>query len=185
MRWEGPPWLDLERDSSQMLTMLLKKLKGITKDMKIIDASFIYTEPHSKRMCIKVLISKEVVMNMKLEKHIKITFVEKTQQCDACRKSFTPHTWSAVVQVRQKVPHKRTILFLEQLILKNKAHEKCLKISEASKFINFIINIDEGLNFYFSHSPDAIVLMDFIQSQIIVRIKQSSKLISMNEKWGH
>jgi len=33
------------------------------------------------------------------------------------------NTWKASVQVRQKVTHKRTFLWLEQLILKHNAHK--------------------------------------------------------------
>jgi len=95
-------------------------------------------------------------------------------QCDECRKSFTPHTWNSVVQLRQKVDNKRTFLFLEQLIIKHNAHKKCINIEEK----------DDGLNFYFKDKSRAISLMDFIQKQIVVKIKQSAKLISHDEKNG-
>ena len=48
----------------------------------------------------------------------------QTLQCADCKKQFTPHTWNALVQVRQKVDHKRTLYHLEQLILKYGAHDK-------------------------------------------------------------
>ena len=117
-----------------MLTLLMKKLKGITKAIKITDASFIYTEPHSRRMIIKITINKEVLDNTIMSKTIKVVFVERNKQCDPCRKSFTPHTWNAVVQVRQKVKHKRTFLFLEQLIIKHNAHENCTNIAQDGKY---------------------------------------------------
>lgn len=41
-----------------------------------------------------------------------------------CCRSFTPHAYNAIVQVRQKVPHRRTFCYLEQLILKSDAHAK-------------------------------------------------------------
>lgn len=167
--------------------MLLKKLKGITKDIKIEDAKIIYTEPHSKRQRIRLTISKEIALGLTMKKSIIITFVEKNLQCASCMKSFTPHTWHAVVQLRQKVKHKKTFLFLEQMILKNNAHAKCIKVTDDGKFhlfVNLIIYIDDGLNFYFRHSPDALNLMEFIQNQVIVRIKQGSKLISHDERNG-
>ena len=47
----------------------------------------------------------------------------------------TPHaqiysdgTWKAVVQVRQRVDHKRTFYYLEQLLLKHDMHSKALSI---------------------------------------------------------
>ena len=69
--------MDLERESNQMLTMLLKKIKGIDKSTKIIHSNFIYTEPHSRRMIIKIIIRKEVVNNTFMEKALKVIFIEK------------------------------------------------------------------------------------------------------------
>ena len=133
-RWNGPPWMYCERESNDMLKMCLKRIKGMTKNIKIIDAKLMWTEPHSKRVKIKVVISKEIMSNTEMQKTIFITFLEKNLQCDDCRKSFTPHLWNSVVQLRQKVPHKRTFLFLEQLMLKHKAHEHCLNVEEKGKY---------------------------------------------------
>ena len=46
-----------------------------------------------------------------------VTFKVEWTQCDDCRKLFTPHVWNSAVQVRQKVNHKRTFLYLEQFAL--------------------------------------------------------------------
>jgi len=56
-------------------------------------------------------------------------------------------------QVRQKAEHKRTFFFLEQMILKNNANERCLKIKEEK----------DGLDFFFKSKPDAMKLLEFIQ----------------------
>jgi len=76
--------------------------------------------------------------------------------------------WTAAVQIRQKVNHKRTFLHLEQLILKNRVHDKCIKVSEK----------DDGLDFYFKNKSAANSLMNFIQSKIPVKFKTAKKLIS-------
>lgn len=64
---------------------------------------------------------------MKMEVSEVVEFVEKYVQCDDCRKKFTPHDWLALVQVRQQVPHKKTIFKLEQELLKEKFSEKITK----------------------------------------------------------
>jgi nonsense-mediated mRNA decay protein 3 len=133
-RWEGPPWMTIGRESNEMLTMLLKKINGLNKKVKLMDAKMVWTEPHSKRIKVKLKVSKEVMTNTIMQKEFIVTFTEHNLQCDECRKSFTPHLWNTVVQLRQKVSHKRTFLFLEQLILKHKAHEKCLNVEEKGKF---------------------------------------------------
>ena len=59
--------------------------------------------------------------------------------------TLTLDPWIAVVQVRQKVPHKRTFLWLEQLILRHRAHVDCVNIVE----------MRDGLDFYFDHRSHA------------------------------
>jgi len=134
-RWCGPPWVYCDRESNEMLTLLLKKVKGIDKSTKVIDAQLVWTEPHSKRIRIKLTVNKEVMTNTTMQKTVVVTFTEKNQQCNECMKSFTPHTWNAVVQLRQKVGHKRTFMFLEQLILKHNAHSKCLNVEEKGSIL--------------------------------------------------
>ncbi len=80
-------------------------------------------------------------------------------------------TWSAVVQVRQRnVKHRRTLLYLEQLLLKSGAADKALNIKEASG----------GLDFYFESKSQASSLVDYLQSVVPIRITQSSRLISLD-----
>ena len=56
-RYMRPPWVACARDSKELLAILLKKIKGLNK-AKIINAGFIYTEEHSKRIKVKVTIEK-------------------------------------------------------------------------------------------------------------------------------
>ncbi len=48
-----------DRESKEMLSLCLKKIKGLNK-VKLIDATFIWTEPHSRRIKMKITIQKEV-----------------------------------------------------------------------------------------------------------------------------
>lgn len=50
--------------------------------------------------------------------------------CSDCQKSYTEHTWAAVVQIRQPVEHKKTMLYLEQMLLKHNICEKAQSIKE-------------------------------------------------------
>lgn len=52
-----PPWIACSRDSKELLAILLKKIRGLNR-AKIINAGFIYTEEHSKRIKVKVTIEK-------------------------------------------------------------------------------------------------------------------------------
>lgn len=52
-------WTIAEPESRELLAICLKKLKGLNK-VRLIDAGFIWTEPHSKRLRVKLTIQKEV-----------------------------------------------------------------------------------------------------------------------------
>jgi len=100
-RWKKPPYMVMEPDSPQMLAFLLKQVKGINKSTTIIDASFIWTEPNSKRLKAKVTIQKEVAdIGIALQGKIVVEFVIINDQCDQCKRTYTPHLWRAQVQVR-------------------------------------------------------------------------------------
>lgn len=88
----------------------------------------IWTEPHSRRLKLKLTVQKEVGNGAVLQQAMAVTFVVRNQQCDNCAAAFTNNTWTAVVQVRQRVDHKRTFFYLEQLILKHSAHSQCTNI---------------------------------------------------------
>ena len=47
-------------ESKELLTFCVKKVKGLNK-VKLVDAGFLWTEPHSRRLKVKVSIQKEVL----------------------------------------------------------------------------------------------------------------------------
>lgn len=54
-RYLGPPWRQYELESAELLALCLKNMKGL-KRVKLLDAKFIYTEPHSRRLKLKVTV---------------------------------------------------------------------------------------------------------------------------------
>lgn len=60
-RFLSPPgqWTIAQPESRELLAICLKKLKGLNK-VRLVDAGFIWTEPHSKRIKVKLTIQKEV-----------------------------------------------------------------------------------------------------------------------------
>lgn len=48
-----------------MMAILLKKIKGANK-VEIQSATFVWTEPHSKRLKLKVVFNREVTDTMKI-----------------------------------------------------------------------------------------------------------------------
>lgn len=60
-RFLAPPaqWTIARPESQELLAICLKKLKGLNR-VRLTDAHFIWTEPHSKRLRISLTIQKEV-----------------------------------------------------------------------------------------------------------------------------
>lgn len=197
-----PPtqWIAAAMESRELLALCLRKLRGLSK-VRIIDASFIWTEPHSKRIKVKITIQSEVGSIFyacgslaDLRRPSKIPFFSRlsrssmslyttsaptAQSPSPVRNSYLmpiqiliplAHTWRACVQVRQKVPHKRTFLFLEQLMLKHNAHKDAINIKETK----------DGLDFFFAHRNHAEKLVDFLRAVSPVRSKKSEELISQD-----
>src|ERR1700712_1952533 len=59
-RYLSPPtqWLVAQPESRELLALCLRKLKGLNK-VRIIDASFVWTEPHSRRVKVKITAQQE------------------------------------------------------------------------------------------------------------------------------
>ncbi|CAG8570878.1 431_t:CDS:2 [Acaulospora morrowiae] len=168
-RYLQPPniWVNAELESRKLLTLCLKKLKGLNK-VRLIDAGFIWTEPHSKRIKVKLTIQKEVFASTILQQIFEVEFVVNYQQCGDCARVMAKDTWQAMVQIRQKVSHKKTFFFLEQLIIKHNAHKDTINIKE----------VKDGLDFFYAHRSHAIKMVEFLSAIVPVRTKTSERLIS-------
>ncbi|KAF2427860.1 nonsense-mediated mRNA decay protein 3 [Tothia fuscella] len=168
-RWLSPPtsWVVASPESRELLALCLRKLRGLSK-VRIIDASFVWTEPHSRRVKVKITIQQEAFEGTIIQQTFEVEYVVANQQCFDCKKSYTHHTWRACVQVRQKVPHKRTFLYLEQLILRHSAHRDAINIKE----------VHDGIDFFFSARNGAERFVDFLNSVVPVHVNKSQELIS-------
>ena len=121
-------------------------------------------------MKVKITVQQESLLGTIIQQTFVVEYVVAYHQCPDCAKSFTANTWRSVVQVRQKVSHKRTFLYLEQLILKHGAHRDTINIREATN----------GLDFFFSARNHAEKFVDFLSSVTPIRIKKSQELISQD-----
>ena len=73
-RYQRPPWIACELESPQLLSLCLKHVKGL-KRVKMVDAAFIWTEPHSRRLKVKMTVQKEVLNGTMLQQTFVIEFV--------------------------------------------------------------------------------------------------------------
>ena len=167
-RYSRPPWIHCDLESRELLSICLRKVTGLSNDLKLVDAGFIWTEPHSRRLKVRLTIQKAVAQGTLMQQNVIVEFVVHAMQCDDCKKTYTPHTWCSVVQLRQKADHKRTFYFLEQLILKHNAHEKVVGIK----------TVKDGLDFQFAHRSHSQKFADFVQGLFPAKTRLSKHLIS-------
>lgn len=166
----GPPWVLCQLESKELLALCLKKIRGLKK-VKLVDASFIWTESHSRRIKVQLTVQKTINESITLEQSFIVEFTVIYTQCDDCKKDFTPHTWKACIQLRQKSTNKKTFYYLEQLILKYNAHAKVIKITKRK----------DGLDFFFGTKSHAQKLVDFLQSAVPLKVKESKELVSQDD----
>lgn len=170
----GDIWMFADRESRELMGVCLRRLGLSRKGLRLTDAAFVWTEPHSLRTKIKVTVrgeDSEVLPGVQLEQTFGVEYIEHFSQCKDCAKSFTANTWVANVQVRQKhTTHKRTFFALEQLILKNKAHKNTVSIEESR----------EGIDFLYSQQKHAVTMVEFLTGVVPCRTSKSSELYSQD-----
>lgn len=103
-----------------------------------------------------------------VEQDCQLSYNIRNKQCPGCTKTEAKQYWRALVQLRQKPHHKRSFLYLEQLILKHKAHRSTSNIKERK----------DGIDFYYLNIQDAARMVDFLSSYCGTRVINSTKLIS-------
>lgn len=92
--------------------------------------------------------------------------------CDECRRIEAKDYWRACVQVRQKCDFKKTLFYLEQLLLKHNAHSNTTTIKPSPT----------GIDFYYAKQQDARKLVDFINT--ILPCKYQTSQASWDLFWN-
>eukprot|EP00762_Andalucia_godoyi_P001129 ANDGO_02061.mRNA.1 60S ribosomal export protein NMD3 len=171
-RYLVPPngWVYAELESKELLALCLKRIKGM-KTVKLVDAGFVWTEPHSKRLKVRITIQKEVMDSTILQQSLVVTYIVHQQQCESCSRLESDQTWRAACQVRQKVEHKRTFLYLEQLILKHNMHSHTVTIKDQP----------DGIDFFFNHRTHALQFTAFLHSVAPATSLTAKQLISQDD----
>ena len=150
------------------MAICLKRVRGL-KRVRVADAAWIWTEPHSMRLKVRLTIQKEVAPGAILQKPLDCEFVVRNQQCTDCRQQFENFAWTAAVQVRQRVSHKRTFFYLEQAILKKNAQAAAVKIEQ----------FRDGLDFFFRQRNDAVRFVQFLKDCVPCRVLCGNQPVSL------
>ena len=175
-RWhkDAGKWVACELESRELMALCLDHVSGLRRkgqDVRLVDAAWIWTEPHSMRLKVRLTVQRQVQGTI-LQQSFVVVFIVRNQQCIECQSAFRQGSWKSLVQVRQRVSHKRTFLYLEQLILKHEAHRGCLNVE----------TFRDGMDFYFPDKGKAARFISFLETVCPVRVKTSKKLISTDDK---
>eukprot|EP01029_Cantina_marsupialis_P026284 TRINITY_DN7015_c0_g1_i1.p1 TRINITY_DN7015_c0_g1~~TRINITY_DN7015_c0_g1_i1.p1 ORF type:complete len:432 (-),score=93.65 TRINITY_DN7015_c0_g1_i1:135-1391(-) len=168
-RHESKHYQAADWESTQLLAICMKKIN--LKGCEFLDAKFVYTEPHSMRIKIELVVLR-TVCETKLRQTCTVTLTIKWKQCEECQKSYSDHTWEAVVQVRQKTDKQRTLLKIENDLAKHDFSKHCMGIK----------NVRNGLDFTFSQKNSAKMLVEFIKTLAPCKCGHSKSLISSDVK---
>ena len=71
--------------------------------VKLVDAAFVWTEPHSRRLKMRLRVQREVQVGAVLEQAFVVEWVLVSQACPDCQRVAANDLWIAVAQVRQHV----------------------------------------------------------------------------------
>lgn len=144
--------------------------------MKLLDATWVWTEPHSMRLKVRVQVQTDVLdATLTIQQRVVVEIVIRRKQCPDCNREFTNQLWSAIVQVRQKRPAlddhgvPKGLMVLEMALAKAK---------HARRHILDIKTLRNGFDFYFSSQDKAQHFASFISKFVPMRTKTTSKLVS-------
>lgn len=187
-------WAPYEFESHGLMGLCLKKVHALQSShnvlqsdamgaagsgnvgkIKLVDASWVWTEPHSMRLKVRLTVQANVLDDtITIRQRAVVEFKIRWLQCPECNKNFNNQQYHAIVQVRQKrknisdgVP--KGLLMLEMALAKSKT---------ARRHILDMKTMQNGFDFYFSRLDKAQSFAAFISKVAPMRIKASSKLVS-------
>ncbi len=169
-RYLNPPnsWVPARLESRELLAICLKKLKGLNK-VRLIDAGFIGPN-HTASVCVSSSRAEGGLHLYHPAADLRGRVRGAVRSVPRLHRLAAKNTWRAMVQVRQKVQHKRTFLYLEQLILKHNAHQNTVSINEKK----------DGLDFFYTQRAHAIKMVEFLNSVVPIKTTKSEQVISMD-----
>lgn len=169
----------MEPESPELLAVCLKHIPALAASaspkMHLVDAMWVWTEPHSMRLKLRLTVRTEL-QNVMIQQRVIVELVQKWKQCPDCNREYTNRTWHAIVQLRQKrtddAPRKG-LAMLEMALARNPEVRKHVLNVDSSK---------QGFDFYFLSLMHAQTFASYLAKVAPMRIKTSKKLVSTDVK---
>ena len=100
-----PHWVECGLESPELMAVCLRVIKGLGS-VKLVDANWVWTEPHSRRLKIRLTIQKEA-LGVTIQQDFVVELIMKSMFFEDCHRGEAKFTATSTVQVRQHVNHKR------------------------------------------------------------------------------
>jgi len=176
----GDRYEHLDPESTGLMSLCLRCIPALKKQsnknaevaIDVRDASFIWTEPHSMRLKVKLQLKAILhdLNNMEILQRIMVEIKIGNKQCKDCQKQFQNQTWMGLVQLRQKRSGTKGGLATVE------SH-----LAKRPEIRQKVYNIDtsrNGFDFYFATVGDATAFASFLSRICPVRTKATRKLVS-------
>jgi len=171
-------------ESIELLQLCLKEIKGLRRNrsIRLVDTNFVYTEPHSKRVKLKLVVQKDISADIEsstsqyFRQTLMFEFKIRFNMCDKCARESANETqnWEAVTQIRQHHAHSstKTLEWIENKILQSDAHVDAVGVR----------NTGTGLDIYWGKSRESKRFLDFVKKIVPCRVTSTKTLISHDVK---
>lgn len=166
---EMQTWAAHEMESPGLLAACLKKIAPLqqTHGVNFLDAGWIWTEPHSKRLQFFVDTQRQV-LGTPVQQRIVCTYVVRNSQCKDCIVKNSEHTWSASLQIRQSRGKVHTAN-VESLLIKEKL----------GALMNEVQTTKDGLDLFFDTRQQLEKVMGTLQRFLPTTVRsKANKLVS-------
>lgn len=193
-----------EMESSELLTLCLKHVPALqnqhhhsdqstngsghdvpTAPLRVMEAKWVWTEPHSMRLKIHVTVRTEL-QHVPIQQRCIIPFHIQWKQCYDCSQQYKSRTWHAIVQVRQKYDAKITAHSDRKKKTGLHRIESAIRHApKASSIRKRIIQMDHvkcGYDFYFRNVHEAQGFVTYLQTVYPMKVKTSSQVVSTDSK---
>ena len=78
-RWyRNPQWVVAEMETAELLALCVHKIKGL-KQVRLVDASWLWQEPNNRRLKIKLTVSRDVLSGRAVQQSFVVTFTIQTR----------------------------------------------------------------------------------------------------------
>ena len=167
---------DCTVESPELLAICLQHIPALQSTvhpkLHLVDAGWIWTEPHSMRFQVHVTVRAEI-HDVTVQQRVAVELKCSWQMCPDCNRDYTNRTWHALVQLRQKRPDdqapKTGLRALEQALARN---------AEIRKRVLRMDSARNGFDFYFLAHPHAQIFASYLQKMAPLRVKTTQKMVS-------